>query len=94
MRRALPATPSLFTFNALDFDYESDPEPPERWIRFLEQVFGDDIESVELLQDWMGYCLTADTRQQFGIGNALLVIAHRLDEKTFAFGKGAGQGGQ
>lgn len=76
-RRVLPATPSLFTFNALDFDYEPDPEPPERWIKFLELIFGDDIESMELLQDWMGYCLTADTRQQ----KMLLLVGPRRSGK-------------
>lgn len=76
-RRVLPATPSLFTFNALDFDYQPDPEPPERWIKFLEQVFGDDIESVELLQDWMGYALTADTRHQ----KMLLLVGPRRSGK-------------
>lgn len=62
--RVLAPTPALFNINALDFDYDPDPEPPERWIKFLEQLFGDDLESVELLQEWMGYCLTADTSQQ------------------------------
>lgn len=61
--RILEPTPALFTINALDFDYDPDPEPPERWIKFMEQLFGDDIESMEMLQEWMGYCLTADTSQ-------------------------------
>lgn len=63
-RRIIPATPALFTTNALEFDYEPNPEPPERWIQFLEQLWGDDLESVELLQEWMGYCLIGDTGQQ------------------------------
>ena len=75
--RVVDATPKLFTTNALDFDYEPDPEPPERWIRFLEQLFGDDLESVELLQEWLGYCLTADTSQQ----KMLLVVGPRRSGK-------------
>jgi P4 family phage/plasmid primase-like protien len=62
--RVIAATPSLFTINALDFDYDPDPEPPLRWIKFLDQLFGEDLESVELLQEWLGYCLTSDTSQQ------------------------------
>ena len=62
--RVLPPTPALFTINALDFDYDPDSEPPERWIKFLNQLWGDDLESSELLQEWFGYCLTADTSQQ------------------------------
>lgn len=75
--RVLAPTPALFTINALDFDYDPHPEPPERWIRFLEQVFVDDPESVELLQEWMGYCLTADTSQQ----KMLLLVGPRRSGK-------------
>lgn len=73
----LSPTPALFTINALDFDYDPDPEPPERWIKFLEQLFGDDLESVELLQEWMGYCLTGDTSQQ----KMLLLVGPRRSGK-------------
>jgi len=76
-KRILAATPALFTINALDFDYEPDPEPPERWIKFLEQLWGDDLESVYLLQEWMGYCLTADTSQQ----KMLLLVGPRRSGK-------------
>jgi len=75
--RVLAPTPALFTINALDFDYEPNPEPPERWIKFLEQLFGDDLESVELLQEWMGYCLTGDTSQQ----KMLLLVGPRRSGK-------------
>jgi putative DNA primase/helicase len=62
--RTLPPTPALFNINAIDFDYDPSPEVPERWIKFLEQLWGDDLESVALLQEWLGYCLVADTSQQ------------------------------
>jgi len=75
--RVLAPTPALFTINALDFDYEPNPEPPERWVKFLEQLFGDDLESVELLQEWMGYCLTGDTSQQ----KMLLLVGPRRSGK-------------
>ncbi len=75
--RVLEPTPALFTVNALDFDYDPGPEPPEQWIRFLEQLFGDDLASVELLQEWMGYCLTSDTSQQ----KMLLVVGPRRSGK-------------
>lgn len=75
--RILAPTPLLFTVNALDFDYEPEPEVPERWIKFLEQIFGDDLESVELLQEWMGYCLITDTSQQ----KILLLVGPRRSGK-------------
>lgn len=57
-------TPALFNINALDFEYDANAAAPEEWLKFLEQLWGDDDESVQLLQEWMGYCLLADTRQQ------------------------------
>jgi putative DNA primase/helicase len=62
--KILAPTAALFNINAIDFEYDRNAEPPERWISFLEQLWGDDLESVYLLQEWMGYCLVADTSQQ------------------------------
>ena len=73
----LAPTPALFTVNALDFDYAPDADPPERWTRFVEQLWGDDPESVGLLQEWMGYCLVADTSQQ----KILLLVGPRRSGK-------------
>ncbi len=61
---ALPTTPALFTTNALDFDYDPQAPAPVLWLRFLNELWGDDIESIELLQEWCGYSLVADTSQQ------------------------------
>jgi P4 family phage/plasmid primase-like protien len=63
-QRVLPPTPALFNINAIEFDYDPKAEPCERWIKFMEQLFGDDLESMYLLQEWMGYCLVGDTSQQ------------------------------
>jgi putative DNA primase/helicase len=75
--RLLPPTPNLFNTSALEFDYDPDPEPCERWTAFLEQLWGDDLESVHLLQEWMGYCLVADTSQQ----KMLLMVGPRRSGK-------------
>jgi len=58
------ATPALFTTNALEFDYDADAPAPQRWLQFLDELWGDDQEAINLLQEWLGYCLTADTAQQ------------------------------
>lgn len=76
-RTLVAPTPRLFTTTALSFDYEPDPEPPLRWVKFMEQVFGDDLDAMALLQDWMGYCLSADTSQQ----KILLVVGPRRSGK-------------
>jgi putative DNA primase/helicase len=57
-------TPQLFTVNALDYDYDADAPEPAAWLGFLDALWPNDPESVALLRQWFGYCLTADTRHQ------------------------------
>ncbi|MCA9056282.1 MAG: hypothetical protein KDA75_20775, partial [Planctomycetaceae bacterium] len=59
-----PATPEFFTVNALEFDPDPAAPSPMSWHQFLHQLFDGDIESLDLLQEWFGYCLTGDTSQQ------------------------------
>jgi len=59
-----PATPRLFATTVLDYDFRADAPRPDTWYRFLGDLLPDDPESLETLQDWFGYCLTPDTRQQ------------------------------
>ena len=40
------------------------PRSPLEWLSFLEQIWGNDAESIAALQEWFGYLLTPDTRQQ------------------------------
>lgn len=58
------ATPAFFTTNALDYDFQRDAAPPMAWLAFLNQVWEGDADSIRTLQEWFGYCLTLDTRQQ------------------------------
>lgn len=75
--RVVPATPALFTLNAIEFDYDADAPLPIRWFQLLKEPFGDDAESVNLLQEWMGYCLSGDTSQQ----KMLLLVGPRRSGK-------------
>lgn len=63
-------TPALFNTTALDFDFvESEGcAHPDRWLEFLDELWGEDAEAVEALQLWFGYCLAADTSQQKMLG--------------------------
>lgn len=72
-----PATPDLFTFNALEFDVDLNAARPGRWLAFLEQLWHADSEAIELLQEWFGYCLTPDTSQQ----KMLLIVGPRRSGK-------------
>lgn len=62
--RLLPHSPRLFSTNALDVEYDANAPRPERWRAFLRELWPDDEESVQLLQEWCGLCLTADTSFQ------------------------------
>lgn len=57
-------TPKFFSTTAVDYDIPlGDLPPPDAWIKFLNQLWPDDQQSIEALQEWFGYLLTADTRQ-------------------------------
>ncbi len=60
----LAPTPAYFSTYATGFDFHATPPPPTEWLAFLGQQWGSDRESVDLLQEWMGYLLTTDTSLQ------------------------------
>ena len=80
-RTLLPHTPRFFCHNALDFDYEPDALPPTLWLEFLDQLWRDDTESIDTLQEIMGLMLTAETRHQKAF---LLVGPKRSGKGTIA----------
>jgi len=55
--------PAYFSVSKLPYDYVPDAKP-EAWLRFLNEVMEDDEERNELLQQWAGYCLSADNDYQ------------------------------
>ena len=60
----LPANPAFFTTSALPFTYEPYAAPPATWNKFLKSIWGNDLESINTLQEICGYLLTSDTTQQ------------------------------
>ena len=58
------ATPDLFSSIACEFDFNEGQSVPKpvRWLRFLDELFGTDHQSIELLRQWFGYCLVRDTK--------------------------------
>lgn len=58
-----PHTSQLFTLNALPFTW--DPEATaSTWSKFLGELWPNDQEAIETLQEMFGYLLTADTQMQ------------------------------
>ncbi|HAA50432.1 MAG TPA: NTP-binding protein [Planctomycetaceae bacterium] len=59
----LSVTPEFFTTAGVDFAFDPAADCP-RWIRFLQQLWPGDPESIELLGEFIGYSLVPDTSQQ------------------------------
>lgn len=76
-----PPTPNFFSPAVLDYAFDPAAPPPRAWLDFLRQLWPDDRQSVETLQDWFGYCLLPDTRQQKML---LLVGPKRSGKGTIA----------
>jgi putative DNA primase/helicase len=60
----LSLTPAFFSLNALSFAFNHEAPAPAQWLQFLGSLWADDSEAIETLQEWFGYCLVSDTRQQ------------------------------
>lgn len=56
-------TPDLFTTSALPFAFDPIAKCPE-WHRFLKSSLGDDPKKIDLVREWIGYCMTSDTCMQ------------------------------
>lgn len=58
----LPPTENWFSTSVSPSKYDPSAICPQ-WVKFLEKTL-DDYELIETLQEWFGYCLTADTSLQ------------------------------
>jgi putative DNA primase/helicase len=63
-RELLPHDPDFFTTICLPLDYDPSAPEPKRWLQFLVELWPDDEEAEETLQEICGYLLTPDTSQQ------------------------------
>ena len=59
----IPHSLGFFTQNSLPFAYDIKAECPI-WTTFLSQIWEDDQESIDTLQEMFGYILAGDTKQQ------------------------------
>lgn len=63
MTSLIPHTPLLLHVNSLTFNFDPLAQTPKVWEQFLQQIWPEDIEAQQALQEWIGYLLTQDTRQ-------------------------------
>lgn len=59
----IPHSLGFFTTNSLPFAYDPKATCPE-WLKFLDDLWASDQESKDLLQEYMAYVLSGDTKQQ------------------------------
>lgn len=62
--RLYDPTPELFVTSALPVAFDPNAARPTAFLKFLEDLWDDDHESISALLQWFGYLLTSDTRQQ------------------------------
>jgi len=74
---ACAATPLYFSTVALDYDFSPTAPRPDAWLAFLDQLWPGDSQSIATLQQWFGYSLVVDTRQQ----KILMLIGPRRSGK-------------
>lgn len=63
-REMLTPTPAFFNLNALPYEYDPAAPAPALWLKFLNELWGDDVECIELVQEWFGYVLSGGTEQE------------------------------
>lgn len=74
-------TPAYFGLSAANVSFDLDAPEPSEWLRFLDQIWPNDCQSIETLQDLFGYLLAPDTSQQ---KIALIVGPKRSGKGTVA----------
>lgn len=75
-----PHDPKLFALNVIETEYRPEAQAP-RWVEFLDQLWADDNETREALQEFFGLVLTDETRFQKGF---ILVGPARSGKGTIA----------
>lgn len=62
-----PRSCRFFSTGYIDAPVAARHAKPKRWLKFLQQLWGDDAESIALLQEWLGYVVAGDTRRHKGM---------------------------
>lgn len=62
-----PRSQHFFSTGYIDAEVNAEHAEPKAWLRFLGQLWGDDPDSIALLQEWFGYLVAGDTRRHKGM---------------------------
>jgi putative DNA primase/helicase len=59
-----PHTPAYFNLSSLPYGYDPGAPEPVNWLKFLDELYADDVWAIRGLQEMFGYMLVPDTSQQ------------------------------
>ena len=62
-RKLLDHTPAFFNLVSVPFAYDPAAPAPARWLRFLEELWDGDTDSIHALSEFFGYVLSGSTAQ-------------------------------
>ena len=57
----------VFMPNGAEWKFNKKASQPKQWLKFIDDLFADRSEDIELLQEWFGYVLSGDTWAQKGL---------------------------
>jgi putative DNA primase/helicase len=60
----VPHSPEMLMTRMLGTSMPATPKKPVLWLRFLDDIFGDDKELIRYIQKSLGYCLSGLTTEQ------------------------------
>jgi putative DNA primase/helicase len=63
-RRLLPHTPQFFNQTSVPFAYEADAPEPTLWLKFLKELWLNELEPVLVLGEWFGLVISGRTDLQ------------------------------
>jgi putative DNA primase/helicase len=59
-----PHSPRFYSHHAVPFAFDPKAPAPRRWLAFLNELWGNDVEAISCLQEMLGYLVSGDTRLQ------------------------------
>jgi putative DNA primase/helicase len=60
----MPPTPQFFCPYVLDYDFDPNATEAPNFFTFLHELWAEDQQSIDTVQEWFGYFLTPDTSQE------------------------------
>jgi putative DNA primase/helicase len=57
-RHLLPHTPLFFNLTSVPFNYEPNAVQPKRWLNFLNQLWPNEFDAINVLGEWFGYVIS------------------------------------